>query len=96
MCALGVTRHSHSTFSPSYTLPSSLESFPSPKICKMRNTGSVSMGSNHTHKGGVVHTEDKDVSYWAHCVAFYDFCERENSLEKELRCGKAKKGSGQV
>ena len=60
------------------------------------SNGSVSVwGSNHTHKG-VVHTEEGDVSYWAHCVAFYDFCERENSLEKELRCGKAKKGSGQV
>ena len=55
VCALGVTLHSHSHFSPSYT------------------------------RG--------DVSHWAHCVAFYDFCERENSLEKKLRCGKAKKGA---
>ena len=39
-------------------------------------------GSNHTRRGGV--------SYWAHCVAFYDFWERENSLEKKLRCRKAR------
>ena len=37
-----------------------------------------------------------DVSYWAHCVAFYEFCERENSLEKKVRCGKAKKRSGRI
>ena len=29
-------------------------------------------------------------------LAFYDFCERENSLEKKVRCGKAKKGSGRI
>eukprot|EP00964_Phaeocystis_antarctica_P057990 scaffold34374_cov60-Phaeocystis_antarctica.AAC.1 len=41
-------------------------------------------------------TQCGSVSYWAHCVAFYDFWERENSLEKKLRCGKAKKGSGRI
>ena len=39
----------------------------------------------------MIQTEEEDVSYWAHCVAFYDFWKRENSLEKKLRCGKAKK-----
>ena len=59
-------------------------------------------GSNHARKGCfilkrvVFHTEEGDVSYWAHCVAFYEFCERENSLEKKVRCGKLKKGNGQV
>ena len=49
--------------------------------------GKTHEGSNHTVGS---------VSYWAHCVAFYDFWERENSLEKKLRCGKAKKGSGRI
>ena len=45
-------------------------------------------GSNHTHKAewfilkrGMFHTG-------LTVLAFYDFCERENSLEKKLRCGK--------
>jgi len=53
-------------------------------------------GVFHTEEGGVFILKRGDVSYWAHCVAFYEFCERENSLEKKVRCGKAKKGSGRI
>ena len=49
-----------------------------------------------SHSQVLFHTEEGDVSYWAYCVAFYEFCERENSLEKKVRCGKLKKGNGQV
>ena len=39
-----------------------------------------------SHSQGLFHTEEGDVSYWAHCVAFYEFWERENSLEIKVRC----------
>ena len=102
VCALGVTLHYvpltrtflaflHLTlFSREFSLSQNLKNEKQPT-----STGSVSMGSNHTRKGcfilkrGMFHTG-------LTVLAFYEFWGRENSLEKKVRCGKAKKGSGRV
>ena len=75
VCALGVTLHYvpltltflaflHLTlFSREFSLSQNLKNEKQPT-----STGSVSMGEQ-SHSQGVFHTEEGDVSYWAHCVS---------------------------
>ena len=64
------------------------------RTCEVRAI--LHAGKQSHSQGGVVHTEEGDVPYWAHCVVFYDFWQRENSLEKKLRCGKTRRWNGRI
>ena len=87
-------RSVHSTFSSSHILASSLESFPFAKNRKMLHSEPSVKHPPLQYETppcecdcSPILTLPVDVG----CVALYEFWERENSLEKRVRCRKARK-----
>ena len=86
-------RSVHSTFSSSHILASSLESFPFAKNRKILHSEPSVKHPPLQYETppcecdcSPILTLPVDVG----CVALYEFWERENSLEKRVRCGKAR------